>query len=319
MAEQGWDGSHDFIKASMKYSMDNAEGIVDYYKNKVTQHQLDDPGILNLKNLVTPKAVQFIDLCGKYSGDVSGKLAQTSAKDVLIGDMRERMTAAKNIVIPVHGLGTLEYEIIYAGGLDDLYNGTYNQVIARLLGIANKMTLQSVPAAALYVNNYRTEIMNRHTSQQNDIQMITDDSILMKSLVVDLGRIINCGRGWLIFHFGGIENYETTVDSYFPLNLLRTHSTGHYQRIIPAAEFRRMCIHIFKPGERAELIVGDKDVWVSTAEDANHPQATGYHALAGSNVTIDPLLMGDPLKKYVIATNVDLTDSTDLIFNIIKP
>src|ERR1035437_645142 len=99
MGPKGWDGSHNFIKASMEYSFDNAEGIVDYYIIKLQQHEMDDPGLLNLLNLVSPKGQQFLTLCGKYQGDISAKLAQSSDKNVLVGDMQEKMTEGKNIVI----------------------------------------------------------------------------------------------------------------------------------------------------------------------------------------------------------------------------
>ena len=69
----GWQGSHDFITPSMKASPENAEGIVDYYLNKVTAHQGDNAGILALKNAVATKAGQFLDIRAKYSGDIGDR------------------------------------------------------------------------------------------------------------------------------------------------------------------------------------------------------------------------------------------------------
>jgi hypothetical protein len=314
-----WLGSHDYITPSMNASMENAEGIVDYYLNKVTAHQGDNAGILALKNAVATKAGQFLDIRAKYSGDIGAKLAQTEDQNSIRGDMKDTLWEAFNLVIPINGKGTLGFNTIYANGTDELYNGKHLNMVAGLGGLSNLMNANGCAAAGTVISNYRTTIINRHTAQQTAIQLINDDVISEKQLVTDLSAIINQGRGYLIFNYGGTVGYEASVNMYFPLNLLQSHPTGHYQRIIPAGSFRRMCIHIFKPGEMAELIVGDKDVWVSTAADADHPQPTGYYAIAGSHVTVNPSVFGDPAKKFIIATNLDLTDSTDLIFNIIKP
>jgi hypothetical protein len=315
-----WLGSHDYISPSMGQSFDNAEGIVDWYINKLTQHQGDDLGILALLTAISTKGTQFLDIIGKYSGDIDAKLAQTGDKNILIHDMKDNYHASQNIVIPVHGIDSLEFKAIYGGGTDDLYNGTYNQIVAKLAGIATNMTNNGVPAGATFINAYRTTIINRHNAQQQAIQLIADDIILARQLVAQLSTLINGGRGWLTFYYTGIaSDYEPLVNVFFALNLLKNHATGHYQRIIPAASFRRMCIHIFKPGEMVELIIGAENCWISTALDADHPVQNGYNAIAGSHVTVNPSVFGDPTKKFIIATNESLTANTDVIFNIIKP
>jgi len=304
---------------SMELSIENALGIIIYHLARLFLHKGDGTWQLDMYNDFEVPANKFISLVGLKSGDSAMQKSHTFLLESVFSDMSINLKKFDTLTRAVHDVDTSEYSDIWFAGRSIFYQGSYNIRLTALEGLANRMSLKNVPLGAAAVTDYHASIKARFAQQQDTMGKINvvakeveeTRQILIKKLYK------NCGG--LIFHFGDDNDCQSKVSGYFPLNLLGDRSSkGHNQLIVPKGDFRKVCIHIFKAGEKVEIIALGADVWISTADDADHPIASGYKAVNGTRVSIDPLLLGDLSKKYIMATNVNLTDSCDLIFNIVK-
>jgi len=181
------------------------------------------------------------------------------------------------------------------------------------------MTNQNVPLGATAVSDYRTKIIDRDNKQHSRMDSVGQDSVKAGDFNQILTKKLYKNMGTLISQFGDNDNCEEMVKKYFPLNLLGSRAEkGHYQLMVPKATFRRICIHQWKEGEMAEMSVTGADLWISTADNANNPVTSGFLLKNGQIIIINPDQFGDLNKKFMIATNISLTDSADLIFNIVQ-
>jgi hypothetical protein len=219
----------------------------------------------------------------------------------------------------IHPVNSEDYRIIWGANRNRFYTGNYQGRLAELKALADVMTAKSVPLGATAVMDYHASIIAHHNEQQKTMTKVGNDAKEVEKYRQILIQKLYKNCGGLIFHFGDDEDCQTKVNGYFPLNLLGDRSIkGHYQLIVPKAEFRKIGMHTFKAGEKVEITATGADVWLSMADNSNHSIASGYKAVNGATVNIDPLLLGDLTKKYIIATNVNLTTSCDLILNINK-
>ncbi len=317
----GWLGSRNPFKRPMEESMENAVNISVYELEKYLAWKDNaDPGFMAMYTDVKADIESLIEMNGQQEEKSTISGAQTDDLEALFTDMKPNLDEFDGLTRAIHAKGSLDYNSIWGANRYRFYKEGYQQRIAALTGLASNMTTFGVPLGAAAVTAYKEQLRLRRLAQHTAIGAGVDNSIAMKALVKILVKKFNKCRGWLNFHYAMADDCEAQVDSFFPLNLLRDHSNnGHYQLIVPSGDIRKVCIHLFKAGEMVELIIGDKDVWICTADDSHHPCTTGYLAIAGSHEIVDPTVFGDLTKKFVMGTNNNLTGSTDVIFNIIKP
>ena len=317
---KGWQGAYNWFIYPMEGSLENSVNIVVYHLFRLDKHKTDGPWQLAMFNDFSVPANQYISKFGLLSGDKEAQIKLTEFFESEFKEMSSKLDEFDDLVRLVHPVNSEKYDLIWGDTRDRFYKGSYELRLANLEGLATEMTTQLVPDGATAVLDYRTLIITKHKTQQERIDAVGSDRQAMNQLRQTLIKKLNKNRGGLIFNFGDYDDCQRRVNSYFPLNILGDRSMkGHYQLIIPKSDFRKICIHGWKPGEKIYLEVVGADLWISTADNADGPITSGYHAVAGTAVTIDPLLIGDLTKKYVIATNVNMTESCDLIFNIIRP
>jgi hypothetical protein len=319
MKKAGWQGGANIFIISMEASLENALNIVVYHLYILTARQGEGAGFLAMLNDFSPDALLFINAVGVLTGDKEAKVILTDAFESEFKDMPAKLDEIDSLVRLVWAVGTDEYNLIMGRTRDRFYQGAYEQRLAALEGMATEMTTQGVPDGATAALAYRTLIKNRRLTQSTRMDKVGTDNTSINALRDRLTAKLNKNRGWLIFNYAEQADFQKQINAFFPLNLLGDRSVkGHYQLITPKADFRKICIHQFKEGEMVEIIVGAANVWISMADDATLPMPLNYKAIALSHVTVDPSVFGDLTKKYVMATNTDLTTSSDIIFNIIK-
>ncbi|MEI6489293.1 MAG: hypothetical protein WCP52_10035 [Bacteroidota bacterium] len=319
MKKTGWKGSSNPFIYSMERSLQNAVSIIVYHLYRLLAHKGESAGHLAMYTDFEPAATIVINLASKKTGDKESQSVLTADFESVFRDMSTKLDDFDSLVRAVHHVNTTPYNLIMGRTRDRFYNGSYEERIGALKAMEDIMTAQLVPLGAAAVKAYRLEIEARHEAQQLAMTEVGNDATDLMTNLAICTKKLNKNRGWLIFNHGDDDNCQAIVNTYYPLNLLGDRSAkGHYQLIVPKAEFRRICIHTFLPGESVDLVIGDADVWISMADDATHAIASGYRAVAGSTVTVNPTVFGDLTKKYVIATNASLTTSSDVIFNIVK-
>jgi len=319
MAKLGWQGSGNPLIRPMEESVANANNIVIYHYDVLTIRQGEDAGILAMHTDLKPHVLTLESLLGKQESDKPAQTAQTDNAESAFAQMASKLDEFEVLTTAIHPLHSLPYNIIWGNNRNRFYNGTYLQRLSSLVGLAASMTAQAVPLGAAAVTAYHDDIKARQLAQKKMIVATGDDSLKIKETIQILIKKLNKNLGWLKFYFGDEDDCQASINEFFPLNLITNKSSkGHYQLLVPKGDFRKICIHTFKTGEKIDIKVGASDVWISTANDASSPIPSGYKAIAGSTVTIDPSLLGDLTKKYIMATNVNLTTTCDLIFNIVK-
>jgi hypothetical protein len=225
-----------------------------------------------------------------------------------------------DLVRAVHHVNSEKYNMIWGRTRSRFYHGSYNARLGALDGLANAMTEQGVPLGATAVIAYHDNIVARHNEQQKRMSAKDGNRIDINTLRKILIKKLNKNRNGLMYFFGDDDLCEQIVKNYFPINLLGDRSIkGHHQLIVPKRSFRKIGIHTFKEGEKIKIEVSGSDVWICTADDAKRGKKSGYKAVNGTHVIIEPSELGDLNKKFLIATNDSLTASCNLIFNIIKP
>lgn len=320
MRKSGWQGASNAFIKPMEQSIENAGNIVIFHLSRLDTHKTEGTWQLAMFNDFKVPANSFLTLTGQQAGDKQAQVVLTEDFESEFKDMHTKLDefdSLVRIVLPVNSTG---YNLIFGRNRDRFYQGSYQMRIDSLAGMATEMTAQTVPDAATATLAYRDEIIGKRATQSTRMTKVGTDGTSVDTLRQTLIKKLNKNLGGLKFNFGDEDNCQEIVNKYFPLNILGDRSVkGHYQLIVPKSDFRKVAIHLFKEGEMVELEIGDADVWISMADNANSPVPSGFRAIAHSVVTVNPVMFGDLTKKYIIATNVNLTISTDLIFNIIKP
>ncbi len=315
----GYQGSSNPCIKPMEQSIENAVNIVVYQLNRLIERQGDGAGFLAMLNDFQPEANNFLNLTGAQTGDKEAQVILTADFESEFSEMAPQLDGFDSLLRIVHAVGTTPYNLVMGRTRDRFYHGSYEMRIAALLGMSNEMTAQTVPDGATAVIAYRDGIILKHATQSAKIGQVGNDGSSVNTLRNSLIKKLNKNRGWLLFNYAMADDCEEQVNKFYPTNIMGDRSIkGHYQLIVPKVDFRKVCIHIFKADEMIDIEVGDADVWLSTADNANNAVPSGYKAVAHSILRINPSVLGDLTKKYIIATNVNMTTSTDLIFNIVK-
>ncbi len=316
----GWQGAYNSFNIPMEKNHENSANITSYHLYRLDKHKIDGPWQLAMYNDFSVPANQYIAKFGLLEGDKEAQTKLTEYFETEFKEMSTKLDGFDDLVRLIHPVNSEKYDLIWGRTRERFYQGSYEIRLANLEGLATEMTTQLVPDGAAAVLAYKADIIAKHKTQQDRMDAVNIDLQAMNQLRKILIKKLHKNKGGLIFNFGDYDDCQRRVNSYFPLNLLGDRSLkGHYQLIVPKSNFRKICIHTWKLGEKVHIEAVGADLWISTAENADGPITSGYHIAAGTSITIDPLLLGDLTKKYVIATNVSLTDSCDLIFNIIKP
>ncbi len=319
MRKYGFQGSKNPFIGPMEQSLTNALNIVVYHRQRCSAHSGDGTWQMAMFNDFKTPADNFIAKISAKTGDLAAQVVLTDMFESVFKDMAIKLDAADDLVIPVHGTNTPEHRIIWGPNRNRFYDGSYEERKAALTSLAAEMNTQGCTDAATYITDYITAITDARNAQANRIIKVGDDGTSIETLLNTLIKKLNKNLGVLKSNFGDDDDCEEKVNKFYPLNLLGDRTKGHYQLLVPKGEFRKVAIHTFKTGETIEIInQGDADVWLSMADNADNPVSAGYVALANSSQTKEPSVLGDLTKKYIIATNNNLTTSTDIIFNIKK-
>ena len=309
--------SNPFI-ISMEISLQIALSIIYYHWTRLNARKGDGAWQLAMFNDFDVPAQKFFSLLGLKFGDLSMRKSLTSVFESSFKDMSSKLDEFDDLIRKIHPVNSADYKFIWGTNRNRFYNGNYMTRLAELKAFAAVMSAKSVPLGATAAENYHTEITDHHNEQQSMADKVKVDAADVEKTRQQLIDKMFKNMGILISQYAEDSNCQTLVQNYFPLNLLGNRSQkGHNQLIVPAADFRRVCIHEWKPGEKAEIYVTGADIWLCTADNADHHFYSGYKAIKDTRVTIEPLPMGDITKKYIIASNPDPVNSADLIFNII--
>jgi len=319
MFSQGWSGVSNPFENPMNASIPNSVGIVTYVNEMLYAHKGDGPLQLAMYNDFSVPAGAYIALFGDRTGDQAAQVELTDIFKIEFKDMAAQIKKFKKFVLDIYDEDSDEYRIIWGKNLNRFYRGSYDSRIGALQGLATKMTEKTVPLGAAAVLAFRTNIITKHATQHVGMDQVGNDTNSVYSSRKVLIKKLNKVRGILLGIYGDDDDCEAKVKRFFPVNLLGNRFVpGHHQLLVPKASFRRVCIHLPKKGETYEALVTGGDVWVATADNSNNPVASGYLFKDGVKVIIDPEDIGDITKKFIMATNVSLTTTVDLIFNIIK-
>ena len=319
MSHKGWSGAANVMIASMEKSLENAVNIVVFHLYWLELHKDDGEMQMAMYMDFLPKATNFINAVSAQTGDKEAQTVLTEALESVFMDMSPNLDNFDSLTRDVHHVNTEEYNIIWGRNRNRFYEGSYEQRLGALLALSTEMTSQTVPLGSAAVLAYRTLIMNKQANQKARMSKVGEDNTSVEELRQILIKKLNKNRGGLIYLFGDDDDCQKHVNQYFPLSLMGDRSVwGHYQLMIPKGDFRKICMHLFKTGEKIEITPMGSDIWICSADNTNNPMASGYKAIDGQTVTINPTLIGDLNKKIIMATNMNLTSQCNLIFNIIK-
>ena len=315
----GWIAARNSFTYILERSGVFALMIISYHLSRLFAHKGDGVWQLAMYNDFEPHATAYMDYVGAKKGDIKAQVELTGDFESEFKDMATKLDDFDSLTRDVHPVNSTPYNLIWGHNRYDFYNGSYDSRIAALLGLSKEMTTQTVPLGSAAVLAYRTEIMDKHTAQRNRMVKVGNDRISLSDLIHILAKKLDKNLSGLKFYFGDLDNCEEIVKTYFPINLLGDHGvSGHYQFIVSIADFKRVCIHLPKKGEQYYILVTGGDALIGSADNADNPITSGYLAKDGVGAYVDPEQIGDITKKVIVVTNKSLTNSIDLIFNIIK-
>jgi len=318
--KSGWRGASNIFEAPMNKSIQNAMSIVTFHQTILNIHKSEGAWQQVMFDDFDPLANDFLHAKGTHMGNYESQKAQTKFFVSAFKEMKSKLDHFDTLTRQIHAVNSDEYKMIWGKTRYRFYHGSYQIRLIHLLGLAQLMTAQEVPLGADAVMEYHDSIAERQQEQQNYMSKSDSGGIDINALRNILIKKLNKNRNGLMYFLGDENNCESLVKTYFPLNLLGNHSMkGHHQLIVPKRDFRRVAIHIFKEGEKIKIVVYGSDVWIYTADSAKRFTKSGYRAINGETVIIDPSELGDLSKKFIMATNDSNTASCNLIFNILKP
>jgi len=315
----GWTGGKNPIRFSMEKSVDNSTGITRYFLIRADANKGVSPAMLAMYNEFKVPAEAYLDKVGDRTGDESAQVQLTGIVKVKIKEMAPNLKKFNRLVLDIYEEDSDEYKLIWGKNRNRFYNGSFESRIEALTGLAAEMTTQAVPLGATAVLNAKTELLAKYGTQQTRMNKVDADTAAIISQREYLIKLLFKCYGVLIQTYGLNDNAEELIQQFFPLNLMGNRIVfGHHQLLVPMGSFRRVCIRTFKKGDTIEVLVIGGDVWLALTDNSDNPVTSGYLAKDGMKAIITPEDMGDIADKFVMATNVNLTKTVDLIFNIIK-
>ena len=316
---KGFNGSFNVFTSGMERSLQNAVNIIAYVLARLFLHKGDGAMQLSMYTEMKTPGESFIQKASDKIGDKEIQAIDTEEYESEFKDMSTKLNEFETLVIQVFAINSSEYNKILGRTRNRFYRGSYLDRVGALKAMAKEMNNQGATDAADAVLAYITEIEAKHKEQISLMDRVSADRAAIENLRNTLIKKLYKVYGGLMYIYGDEDNSQQLVDSFFPINLLGERTQfGLYQLIVPSADFRRICIHLFQENEMVEVLAVGSDCWISTADNVISPIASGFMAKDGVSGIIDPKLFGDLSKKIIMATNVNLTSSCDLIFNIIK-
>ena len=319
-----WLKAKNFFIAPMNRSVENAHNIITYVRNATYELRTSDPLMNDNYNDIQPWYLTMEDFVAERTEDKQGQFAFTDDVKLRFKDMKPKLEHFQDVFRGIFGKKTTEYRSIWGRNLERFYHGPYvvraNAVKALSTGTR---TLGGAPLIALAdeMIAYFDDLSGLRTSQQGKIALVKTDSTNIKSTVDSAATELFQIYGRTILMYAKKRNFETLIASIFPTSLFDNHpNAGHYPMIISAGTLHRICILNDKEGKQFMINMIDSlsDVLLTYSDDSEHAGTGGYIARMGLPVVmIDPPIIGDVTKKFIIGTCLSPIHSAHFTFDIV--
>ena len=319
-----WQGSKNPLRVPMLESVANAIGILTFTRNALFANIGNpDPGFLQIFKETDFLYQQVLVIYGAKGSAETAKTANTASVELLFTGMKTNLDAFDDAVRPVFGKGSLEYESVWGKTRDRFYQGSYEERISALLGLATAMhDYPALASAEGLVNDYYKSVLLGRETQQGLISSFKTDGVSGTTLIEACIKQMDRNLGWLKFFFALQTDAQAQVNNFFDLSKIITHASKEYPVNVSKASWAVACIHTFKSTDMLEITVdGPEDVLICLKEDGKVPcGTTAYRGISGTKVKVLATVIFPDLTsgRQVIGTNTSMVQATHFIITIIE-
>ena len=319
-----WQASKNPFRAAMLESVANATGIVTFTRNALLVSSTNpDPGFMKIFKETDFLYQQVVVIYGIKGSTETNKTANTANVELLFTGMKTNLDAFDDAVRAISAKGSLEYNSIWGKNRNRFYEGTYEERLSALLGLANAMDAYSdMGDAAKLVMTYYNSVLSAREIQQGLITSFKKDGVngttLLEACILQMDRNL----GWLKFFYALQIDAQAQVNTFFDLAKIITYASKVYPTNISKASWAVACIHTLKATDTIEIQVdGPEDVLICLKEDSKNPcGTTAYRATAGTKIKVlAPVIFPDlTAGRQIIGTNTSMAQATHFILSIIE-
>jgi hypothetical protein len=325
METTDWQASRNSFRSPMEESVENALGISIFTLNALNPYQSDpNPGFGILFNEHKDKTTKLTGALGIKDSIDTFRSGYTKNMEIAYKDMAPKLAHFDDLVRPVFGKNTLEYNTIWGANRNRFYRGSYEERETAVKGLSEAMDhYPGLAAVVIEVKAYHEELVTARQAQQGYISGSKNYSASVFQAIENLILQHDRTLGWLKFYYALEDNAQAKVNSFFDISKIINHNNNKvYPRHVPISGSVRVCRRAFKESDKIRITVdGTEDVLISLVENSKTPLDPGksYRAIAGPTVE-KPVkeIFPDLTHKQVMGLNSSTIKPSHFVFEIIE-
>lgn len=325
METTNWLASSNQLRAAMEESVENALGISTYTRNALLLRKNDpNPGFGVIYNETDGKHEALLEALGIKEGSDSTQIGNTKYVELVYADMSFKLNHFDDMIRPVFGKNTFEYNTIWGANRNRFYRGSYEQRETAVKGLAAAMHPHAALAAVeAEVLDYYNKLKNAREAQQGVISGTKTYGANVFTAIEALILQQDRNLGWLKFYHALMDDPQAKVNAFFDLSKIINHSNNKvYPCHVPIGGKVRVCRHAFKTTDKIKITVdGTEDVLLFLVPDSswNLDPTKGYLVPAGTIIEkMATEIFEDLTHKQVMGLNKSNISPSHFEFEIIE-
>ena len=298
-------------------SISNGSSISQYTYNAIAAYTGTDVRLIALKPYFDPINHALQNYVTTKTLNLNARISDNKEIKKYFIDFKKELNDWTRQITNVHAKGSTDYDRMMLGGATSFYVGTPSEKLVRINTLIAEMG--SVVAFAdlkLQVQGFGTGLSNLINLQGGHTSIVVGDSSTIHTLLNNVSKGMWYVYGTMIT----VYNHDPSkILMFFPMRMIyKAANEKRYTLRVPKHSMRKICSHTIKIGETFSMANNEVvDLKVGYTHDPKVEPTTWYTLLAGHNVNdLNPALIGDITKKFIMVKNEDLETSGDITFVI---
>ena len=314
---QGTHLDHCPFDAAVFSSVSNGSAISQYVYNAIAAYPGSDARLIALKPYFLPINTALQNYVTTKTLNLNARISDNKdIKKYFIGFKDELYDWTRQIS-NVYRKGSTDYDRMMLGGATSFYTGTPSEKLVRINTLISEFgTNEDLADLKIQVQAFGTGLSNLINLQGGHTSIVVGDSSTIHTLLDNVSK----GMWYIYGTMITVYNHDPSkILMFFPMRMIyKAANEKRYTLVVPKHSMRKICSHTFKTGETVSMTNNEVvDLKVGFTRDSKVEPTTWYTLAAGHSVNdINPTVIGDIAKKFIMVKNEDLETSGDITFVI---
>ncbi len=300
-------------------SISNGSSISQYTYNAIAAYPGSDARIIALKPFFEPINHALQTYVTTKRLNLNARISDNIELKKYFIDFKKELNDWTRQISNVHAKGSTDYDRMMLGGATSFYVGSPLEKLVRINTLIAEMgTVEAFEDLKIQVQGFGTGLNDLINLQGGHTSIVVGDSSTIHTLLDNVSKGMWYVYGTMIT----VYNHDPSkILMFFPMRMIyKAANEKRYTLMVPKHSMRKICSHTIKIGETISMINNEVvDLKVGYTHNSKVEPTTWYTLLAGHNVNdLNPALIGDITKKFIMVKNEDFETSGDITFVINK-